>query len=436
MWSLDTFELSKRTGGWALTTLLRVLFNAYDLCGEMGLSDIRLEKFAREVECGYLPNPYHNKCHAADVVNSTHYILTTHLRATVHRQRKRLIQLQQQKEKREREKREREGEVGCEGESGEGGSKALVPREEAGLMRASGWDVDTRRRGLSTSILQKRTRHRRELSSQSADAKQVRNKSGFSFIRFFGGREGGLKSSPGDKGTDRKENGETGTKGLGSRVLSFTRRHRSTPVETMDGRSNEKIGVVSEHENDDDDNGRSSAISPCLSSTNGRTTDKSKSETNRGEGGKGDEERRGKDSESDLADEGTNKDQGRRKMTGSVVTSRATEESSTTKGDLKPRRPRHRHKRKRNGRYYQHSGNSGSGDGTGDGQGVGLVVGKDFKKARKRRHRQRRGRHHHHTSMGRRSGGRHDTQDNDDDNDDDDDDVWFGESEEKYDNEE
>ena len=40
------------------------------------LDVIRLARFLRRVEDGYLPNPYHNKTHAADVLQSQFMLLT------------------------------------------------------------------------------------------------------------------------------------------------------------------------------------------------------------------------------------------------------------------------------------------------------------------------------------------------------------------------
>ena len=40
------------------------------------LDVVRLARFLRRVEDGYLPNPYHNKTHAADVLQSQFMLLT------------------------------------------------------------------------------------------------------------------------------------------------------------------------------------------------------------------------------------------------------------------------------------------------------------------------------------------------------------------------
>ena len=46
------------------------------LCFAAELDPLRLARFLRRVEEGYNDNPYHNRVHAADVVQSMHMLMT------------------------------------------------------------------------------------------------------------------------------------------------------------------------------------------------------------------------------------------------------------------------------------------------------------------------------------------------------------------------
>ena len=46
------------------------------LCSAAELDPLRLARFLRRVEEGYNDNPYHNRVHAADVVQSMHMLMT------------------------------------------------------------------------------------------------------------------------------------------------------------------------------------------------------------------------------------------------------------------------------------------------------------------------------------------------------------------------
>ena len=46
------------------------------MCSAAELDPLRLARFLRRVEEGYNDNPYHNRVHAADVVQSMHMLMT------------------------------------------------------------------------------------------------------------------------------------------------------------------------------------------------------------------------------------------------------------------------------------------------------------------------------------------------------------------------
>ncbi|KAG1675131.1 hypothetical protein FOA52_003354 [Chlamydomonas sp. UWO 241] len=75
-WQFDTFALEVVTNGHALSVLAFHLFKRGGLIAELGLDETRLARFLMFIEQGYPPNPYHCAAHAADVLRSTHVILT------------------------------------------------------------------------------------------------------------------------------------------------------------------------------------------------------------------------------------------------------------------------------------------------------------------------------------------------------------------------
>ncbi|KAK9839551.1 hypothetical protein WJX84_002829 [Apatococcus fuscideae] len=75
-WHFDAFQLEEATSGRPLSSLGFYLIGKLNLVREFDLDVIRLARFLRRVEDGYLPNPYHNKTHAADVLQSQFMLLT------------------------------------------------------------------------------------------------------------------------------------------------------------------------------------------------------------------------------------------------------------------------------------------------------------------------------------------------------------------------
>ncbi|GAX83011.1 hypothetical protein CEUSTIGMA_g10438.t1 [Chlamydomonas eustigma] len=74
-WSFDAFELSELTGGHPLSSLLFFLVARCGLIRTLNLDPEILARLCLAIEEGYNPNPYHNKTHAADVLQAMHTIL-------------------------------------------------------------------------------------------------------------------------------------------------------------------------------------------------------------------------------------------------------------------------------------------------------------------------------------------------------------------------
>ncbi|GMH41896.1 hypothetical protein BSKO_09806 [Bryopsis sp. KO-2023] len=75
-WEFDAFQLAKATDGHPLSTLTFWLLQRSGAIKNFDLDEIRLARFLRKVEEGYPNNPYHNKTHAADVVQGIHMLVT------------------------------------------------------------------------------------------------------------------------------------------------------------------------------------------------------------------------------------------------------------------------------------------------------------------------------------------------------------------------
>jgi 3',5'-cyclic-nucleotide phosphodiesterase len=75
-WNFDVFLLDELTEGQTLFITSYTLFVKYDLLSKFNLNEQVLINFLRKVESGYHDVPYHNAMHAADVLQSMHYIIT------------------------------------------------------------------------------------------------------------------------------------------------------------------------------------------------------------------------------------------------------------------------------------------------------------------------------------------------------------------------
>lgn len=74
-WNFDVFTLHQLTEGQTLFITSYTLFVKYDLLNKFGINEQVLINFLRDVEAGYRSVAYHNAMHAADVLQSMHYII-------------------------------------------------------------------------------------------------------------------------------------------------------------------------------------------------------------------------------------------------------------------------------------------------------------------------------------------------------------------------
>jgi len=75
-WDFDVFKCHDLSGGNELALLGFHCFMHFDLCNKMGISQEMLRNFLMRIQKGYKPNPYHNKTHAADVLQGTFFMIT------------------------------------------------------------------------------------------------------------------------------------------------------------------------------------------------------------------------------------------------------------------------------------------------------------------------------------------------------------------------
>lgn len=75
-WTFDSFELDAATDGHPLSCLGYFLLQATGLVKSFKLEALKLARFLRAVEASYRDNPYHNKIHAADVLQTLHVLVT------------------------------------------------------------------------------------------------------------------------------------------------------------------------------------------------------------------------------------------------------------------------------------------------------------------------------------------------------------------------
>jgi hypothetical protein len=74
-WDWDVFEFSHIARGRPLYTLAMSMFYRYDLFEKLGLNQEKVRSFFMDVENNYLNNPYHNRVHGTDVLQTVFYFL-------------------------------------------------------------------------------------------------------------------------------------------------------------------------------------------------------------------------------------------------------------------------------------------------------------------------------------------------------------------------
>ena len=76
-WDFNAFELGRCTNDHALVFLGHHVFREVGLMDSLGLSRATLLTFLQRVENSYKANPYHNRTHAADVLQASLWILSS-----------------------------------------------------------------------------------------------------------------------------------------------------------------------------------------------------------------------------------------------------------------------------------------------------------------------------------------------------------------------
>ncbi|KAG7379434.1 cAMP-specific 3',5'-cyclic phosphodiesterase 4D [Phytophthora pseudosyringae] len=76
-WDLDTLQIADQTGNRPLMYVTAALFELHELHEEFRVDRVVLRNFLYVLDDGYISNPYHNSSHAADVVNSVNFLITT-----------------------------------------------------------------------------------------------------------------------------------------------------------------------------------------------------------------------------------------------------------------------------------------------------------------------------------------------------------------------
>jgi len=78
-WNFDVYKLQEISTGHSLKYVAKELFSRYGHMQRFRMNLDKLDTFLTAVECGYtkLKNPYHNDIHAADVAQTTHYLISS-----------------------------------------------------------------------------------------------------------------------------------------------------------------------------------------------------------------------------------------------------------------------------------------------------------------------------------------------------------------------
>ncbi|KAL6752278.1 hypothetical protein V8C86DRAFT_1814194 [Haematococcus lacustris] len=75
-WAFDAFQLTSATAGRPLSVLAYWLLHQSGLTAWASMDLTKLARWLCHIEDGYCANPYHNRSHAADVVQTMHMLLT------------------------------------------------------------------------------------------------------------------------------------------------------------------------------------------------------------------------------------------------------------------------------------------------------------------------------------------------------------------------
>ncbi|KAF0695743.1 Aste57867_13479 [Aphanomyces stellatus] len=75
-WNVDIHEVAEMSQGKPISYVTYVIFERHNLFSSCSVERNVMLNFFWFIDAGYLPNPYHNNCHAADVVNYVEFMLS------------------------------------------------------------------------------------------------------------------------------------------------------------------------------------------------------------------------------------------------------------------------------------------------------------------------------------------------------------------------
>ena len=82
-WNFPIFELDELTKGHALYFVALAIFHRRHFFTYFDIDPDAFRRFLLVIEANYQPNPYHNATHAADVLQTNHYMLLQALHSKV-----------------------------------------------------------------------------------------------------------------------------------------------------------------------------------------------------------------------------------------------------------------------------------------------------------------------------------------------------------------
>ncbi|OQR98034.1 calcium/calmodulin-dependent 3',5'-cyclic nucleotide phosphodiesterase [Achlya hypogyna] len=76
-WNVDIHAISELSNGKPISYVTYVIFERHNMFSFCSVEKHTMINFFWFIDAGYLPNPYHNNCHAADVVNYVEFMIST-----------------------------------------------------------------------------------------------------------------------------------------------------------------------------------------------------------------------------------------------------------------------------------------------------------------------------------------------------------------------
>ncbi|OQR89163.1 calcium/calmodulin-dependent 3',5'-cyclic nucleotide phosphodiesterase [Thraustotheca clavata] len=76
-WNIDIHAVAELSNGKPISYVTYVIFERHNMFSFCSVEKHTMVNFFWFIDAGYLPNPYHNNCHAADVVNYVEFMIST-----------------------------------------------------------------------------------------------------------------------------------------------------------------------------------------------------------------------------------------------------------------------------------------------------------------------------------------------------------------------